>query len=67
MKNASLFGLLLVLLTSGNAFAAPSQDDFEKTCREYAEEDKVAADEMDSYLKECVENLKAESSGADKE
>ncbi|MBF0612779.1 MAG: hypothetical protein G8345_17055 [Magnetococcales bacterium] len=54
--------IMLVLGLSAmvwDAAAAPDANraKIEQTCKEYALEDKVAADEMDSYIQQCVQDL----------
>ena len=34
-------------------------ESIEKECRKYAKEDGVSADEMESYMRECIEDLSA--------
>lgn len=68
MKRASLYSLLMLLLTlgvSGVVYAQDSQENLEERCRDFAKEDGVPAAEMAEYLKECVESLKEED--ADKQ
>jgi hypothetical protein len=42
-------------------------EDMEKRCRGYAVEDEVPADEMDTYMKECVDGILRENAGAPSE
>ena len=69
MKNASLFSLILLLSTlavSSSVFAEQTEEDYDKLCRSYAQEDNVAADELDAYVKDCIEGLKAENATPEK-
>ncbi|WP_428604028.1 hypothetical protein [Sedimenticola sp.] len=61
MKKASLYSLLLMLLTLGASsaiIADESQESLEERCRTFAKEDNVPAAELAEYIKECVESLK---------
>ena len=64
MKKTSflhLVALLVLFGTTAPVVAEKTMDDMDKRCRGYAEEDKVPADELDAYIKECIENIKQDS------
>jgi|APSaa5957512535_1039671.scaffolds.fasta_scaffold319941_1 hypothetical protein len=59
MKKVAFSYLLALLVSVGSAplFAEESMDDIEKRCRGYAEEEKVPAEDVDLYIKECVDSI----------
>jgi hypothetical protein len=70
MKKTVLLPLMALLVLFG--FTSPvvaeeSMEDMEKRCRGYAVEDEVPADELDTYMKECVDGILRENAGAPSE
>ncbi len=66
MKKTSLLYLVALLVMFGATapvVAEETMEDMDKRCRGYAEEDKVPAEDLDVYMKECLENLKQDSAG----
>lgn len=53
--------LLVLLGISAPVVAEESMEEMEKRCRSYAVEDSIPADELDNYVKECIEDLMRES------
>ncbi|MEJ2530072.1 MAG: hypothetical protein P8Z39_08450 [Gammaproteobacteria bacterium] len=68
MKKTSFLHLMALLILFGAtapAFAEESMDDMDKRCRGYAEEDKVPADELEDYVKECIQSIQQEEADPD--
>lgn len=64
--NKSLIGIaaLSVMLVTGNAW---SSDDAASRCQEWAKDDGVAAEEMEEYMAQCLEDQRLADAGADKQ
>ena len=60
-KKISLLAAASILIFSPYAFAE-SEEELEARCKQYAAEDQVTADEMESYLIRCIEDLSEETS-----
>lgn len=61
MKKTSLLHLMALLVMFGATapvVAEESMEDMDKRCRSYAEEDKVPADELEDYVKDCIQSIK---------
>lgn len=64
MKKTSflqLMALLIVFGATAPVVAEEGMEDMDKRCRGYAEEDKVSADELEDYVKECIQSIQQES------
>jgi hypothetical protein len=59
IKRFMVLAVASVMLFSASVFAA-SQQEAEAMCRQYAQEDGIQSDEMESYLAQCVQDLTAE-------
>lgn len=70
MKLQLLAAMALVAAFSVTALAAaeePQAVDFKAECRKYAQEDGVSADEMESYITQCMEDMAAVQSESGKD
>ncbi len=70
MKKTSflhLMALLLVFGTTASVVAEESVEEMEKRCYGYAEEDKISADELDDYIKECIQGIEQDDTQHDAE
>ncbi len=70
MKKTSflhLMALLLVFGTTASVVAEESVEEMEKRCYGYAEEDKISADELDDYIKECIQGIEQDDTQPDAE
>jgi hypothetical protein len=70
MKKTVLMPLMVLLVLCGIAapvVAEESMEEMEKRCRSYAVEDSIPADELDNYVKECIDDLMRESAEASSE
>jgi len=65
MKHPALISTLVLLFVTPPAasLAAETAEDLAARCRQYAVEDEVPQEEIDSYIRECVESLS--DSGSD--
>lgn len=54
----SLAASLLLITASAVVFAENNDEQYLNDCKGFAQEDKVPAEELDGYLKECVQMLK---------
>lgn len=64
MKKTLLMPLMALLLLFGATapvVAEETLEEMEQRCRTYAEEDKIAPDELDEYLKECIDSIQQEN------
>ncbi len=63
MKKTLLMSLmaLLVLGVTTPVFAEETLEEMDRRCHEYAVEDGISADEMDDYIKECIDGIMQEN------
>lgn len=62
-----IFSLTALFLTTSFSLTAMAEDDFMAECKQYAKEAEIAAEDMNDYIKECIEDLTAESAGQSQE
>ncbi len=65
MKKTTLLPLMALLTLFGvtaPVVAEESMDEMDKRCRSYAVEDGIPADEVEDYVKECIEGIMQEGS-----
>ena len=70
MKLNMIAAAALVAVFYGGALSAADEDQmaaFEAECEKYAQEDGVAADELDEYLSQCVQDMAMSRSGDESE
>ena len=53
-----LYGLAIFpLMLSSSSIFAMSEEQAEMMCKEYAQEDRIAAEDMAEYMAECIQDL----------
>jgi 3-deoxy-D-arabino-heptulosonate 7-phosphate (DAHP) synthase class II len=70
MKRTSflhLMALLVVFGTTAPVVAEESVEEMEKRCRSYAEEDSIPADELEDYIKECIQGIEQDDTQSESE
>ena len=56
LKQLSLLALAFSLIASPLVFAE-SQQEAVKKCKQWAQEENIPSDEMDTYMAECIKSL----------
>lgn len=70
MKKTSflhLMALLVVFGTTAPVVAEESVEEMEKRCQSYAQEDNIPADELEDYMKECIQGLEQDDTQSETE
>lgn len=70
MKKTSflhLMALLVVFGTTAPVVAEESVEEMGKRCQSYAQEDNIPADELEDYMKECIQGLEQDDTQSETE
>jgi hypothetical protein len=64
-KKISVLAALAAFAFVSGAYAE-SQEEAEAMCKRYAQEDKIASEDMEQFMAECIKDLTEEASKEDK-